>query len=107
MKCSCDNYNLLEGTTEIGPGEYGAPPAACENQVDSRKPTCSSIRFGTGYQKKKGGGGLPEKLDLAEPAPGPGSYTLPGGVATKGIGTPYRNSPAASMSGRNAFGSPW
>ena len=40
------------GTTDIGPGEYvKANIAACESQVDSRKPTCGSIKFGTGYKK--------------------------------------------------------
>lgn len=34
------------GTTEIGPGEYAPPPAACENQVDSRKPTCPKVKIG-------------------------------------------------------------
>lgn len=91
------------GTTTIGPGQYGAFNAACEEQVDSRKPTCSSIKFGTGY--KKGASG--DKLDLSEPSPGPGTYILPGGVASVARGTPFRNSPAASISGRNKFGSPW
>lgn len=95
---------IFEGTTDIGPGEYKPPPAACEEQVDSRKPTCPTIRFGTGFQKNKK---VTQKLDLSEPSPGPGSYHLPGGVATKSAGTPYRSSPAASLSGRNAFGSPW
>jgi hypothetical protein len=91
------------GTTDIGPGQYGAFSAACEEQVDSRKPTCSSIKFGTGYRKSNN----MTKLDLAEPSPGPGSYVLPGGVATKAKGSPYRDSPAATISGRNKFGSPW
>lgn len=95
---------IAPGSTEIGPGEYGVSAAACEPQVDSRKPTCSSIKFGTGYQKNRKNN---QKLDLSEPSPGPGSYQLPGGVATKSAGTPYRSSPAASLSGRNAFGSPW
>jgi hypothetical protein len=37
----------------------------------------------------------------------PGSYQLPGGIATKAKGSPYRDSPAATLSGRNKFGSPW
>jgi hypothetical protein len=92
------------GTTEIGPGEYGVPPAACDVQIDSRKPTCASIRFGGGYTRNKN---KIEKVDLSEPSPGPGSYVLPGGVATRSTGAPYRSSPAASLSGRNTFGSPW
>lgn len=95
---------IAPGTTEIGPGEYGAPPAACENQVDSRKPTMSAIRFGTGYVKNKGNN---EKVDMKEPSPGPGSYNLPGGISTSRRGDPFRSSPAASLSGRNKFGSPW
>lgn len=91
------------GTSDVGPGEYGPFRAACEPQVDSRKVTCGSIKFGTGYRK---GGGL-VKQDLSEPSPGPGSYTLPGGIATKAKGSPFRDSPTAIISGRNKFGSPW
>lgn len=91
------------GTTEIGPGQYQPPPAACENQVDSRKPTCGKIKFGEGYRS----GQNHKKFDFSEPSPGPGSYKLPGGVATKAKGTPYRSSPAISISGREKFGSPW
>lgn len=96
---------IAPGTTEIGPGQYGLPPSACEQQVDSRKPTQSAIRFGTGYTKGKNNS--IQKIDMKEPAPGPGSYNLPGGVSTSHRGAPYRNSPAASLSGRNKFGSPW
>ena len=39
------------------------------------------------------------KEDLSEPSPGPGAYLLPGGVATAAKGSPYRNSPAAMLSG--------
>lgn len=66
------------GTTDIGPGEYGPPRAACDPQVDSRKPTCPTIKFGEGYRK----GENKEKFDFSEPSPGPGAYLLPGGVAT-------------------------
>lgn len=91
------------GTTDIGPGQYGAFCASCEEQTDSRKATCPSIKFGTGYKR----GATNSKLDLSEPSPGPGSYLLPGGVATVAKGTPFRNAPSASISGRNKFGSPW
>jgi hypothetical protein len=92
------------GTTDIGPGEYAkANIAACESQVDSRKPTCGSIKFGTGYKK----GSNQQQLDMSEPSPGPGSYKLPGGISTIAKGSPFRNSPAATLSGRNKFGSPW
>ena len=37
----------------------------------------------------------------------PGSYTLPGGIATQAKGSPFRNSPAATLSGRGKFGSPF
>lgn len=93
-----------KGTTDIGPGEYKPAPAACEFQVDSRKTSCPTTRFGTGFQKNKK---ITQKADLSEPSPGPGSYQLPGGIAVASTGTPYRSSPAASLSGRNAFGSPW
>ena len=46
-------------------------------------------------------------LLTADPSPGPGSYMLPGGVSTRAKGTPFRNSPAAMLSGRNKFGSPF
>lgn len=91
------------GTSDVGPGQYGPFAAACEPQVESRKVTCSSIKFGTGYKK----GGHLVKIDMSEPSPGPGAYTLPGGVATKAKGSPYRDSPAATMSGRNKFGAPF
>ena len=35
----------------VGPGEYGVAPGACEPQVDSRKKTCPTIKFGRGYRK--------------------------------------------------------
>jgi len=47
------------GTSDVGPGEYGPFRAACEPQVDSRKVTCGSIKFGTGYRK---GAHLPTDL---------------------------------------------
>ena len=94
---------MANTSSEVGPGDYLPGPAACEPQVLSSRPTCATIKFGTGYRKGKG----LVKRDLSEPAPGPGSYSLPGGVATKTRGSPYRDSPAATMSGRNKFGSPW
>jgi hypothetical protein len=93
----------IKGGAAVGPGEYKQGPAACEPQVDSRRPTCGTIKFGTGYRR----GGSLDKQDLSEPSPGPGSYYLPGGVATAAKGSPFRNSPAAMLSGRNKFGSPW
>jgi hypothetical protein len=55
------------GSTDIGPAEYKPSPAACDIQVDSRKPTCSTIKFGEGY---KVGSKDDKQLDLKEPAPG-------------------------------------
>eukprot|EP01040_Poterioochromonas_malhamensis_P002544 gene2544-2705_t len=92
------------GTTDIGPAEYKPSPAACEEQIDSRKPTCGKIKFGEGY---KSGGNDRDKHDLSDPTPGPGAYKLPGGIGTKTKGAPYRDSPTAILSGRNKFGSPW
>lgn len=91
------------GATDIGPGEYRPPPAACENQLDSRKPTCGKIKFGEGYRT----GTHKAAPDLSDPSPGPGAYQIPGGIATKAKGSPFRDSPTAIMSGREKFGSPW
>ena len=50
-----------KGGSTVGPGEYtGANVADCEPQVDSRKVTCGSIKFGTGYRK----GANSRKMDL-------------------------------------------
>lgn len=84
------------GVSDVGPGEYGAPPAACEPQIDSRKVTCGTVKIGTGYKK----GAKILKADFSEPSPGPGSYRLPAAVGGK-------DSRKASLSGRNAFGSPF
>lgn len=54
------------GTTDIGPGDYKPPAAACEKQFDSRRTTCPTIKFGTGYKK----GSKSDKFDFSEPAPG-------------------------------------
>lgn len=91
-----------EGVTDIGPAEYEPPPAACESQLDSRKPTAPNVKFGTGYKKSNF-----RKPDLKEPSPGPGSYIIPGSIATHSKGSPWTNAPAVSISGRNKFGSPW
>ena len=93
----------VKGASDVGPGEYGAPRGACDVQVTSNKPTCGSIKIGTGYSKK----GKLVRGDFSEPSPGPGAYKTLGGVGTRAKGTIYRNSPAATMSGRNKFGSPW
>jgi hypothetical protein len=96
--------NLIPpGTTEIGPAEYKPPAAACDKQFDSRKSTCPKVKFGEGYIQDH----IKQNFDFREPAPGPGSYRLPGGVATKGKGTPFRNAPTAILSSRQKFGSPF
>lgn len=91
------------GATDIGPAEYRPAPAACDPQVDSRKPTCPTIKFGEGYHTV----GTVNKFNFADPSPGPGSYKLPGGIATKAKGSPYRDSPAPILSSRQKFGSPF
>jgi len=93
----------VPGASDVGPGEYNPPPAACEPQITSNRPTCATIKFGEGYKPGQNG----NRFDFSEPSPGPGAYVLPGGVATLTKGSPYRNSPAISLSGRNKFGSPW
>ena len=84
------------GASDVGPGEYGAPRAACEPQIDSRKETCGCLKIGTGYKK----GSNKKKGSFAEPSPGPGSYVLPPAIGGK-------NSRKITLSGRNAFGSPF
>jgi hypothetical protein len=79
--------------SDVGPGEYGPLKSACDVQVESTKRTCGTIKFGTGYSKNKGRA----KMDMSEPSPGPGSYRLPEARMTR----------AATMSGREKFGSPW
>jgi hypothetical protein len=64
------------GTNDIGPGHYERPPAACAPQVESTKPTCATIKFGSGYVKNA----KREMPDLSEPSPGPGSYVIQGGI---------------------------
>jgi Sperm-tail PG-rich repeat len=40
----------IKGGAEVGPGEYKQGPAACEPQVDSRRPTCGMIKFGAFFE---------------------------------------------------------
>lgn len=91
------------GLSDVGPGQYKPAPAACEKQVVSTKQTCGKIKFGEGYKK----GSNKTEFDFSEPSPGPGSYTIPGGIGTKTRGSPYRDSPQAVMSSRHKFGSPF
>lgn len=94
--------SLASTEFDVGPGGYGAPSAACEEQYDSRKKTCPSLKFGTGYKK---GNQKSLKVDLTEPVPGPGAYVIPGGLGKESV--IFRNPPKASLSGRNSFMSPW
>lgn len=54
------------GLSEVGPGEYKPPAAACEDQIDSRRTTCAKVKFGEGYRS----GSTKEKFDFSEPSPG-------------------------------------
>ena len=82
----------FKGASNVGPGDYQPGSAACEPQVLSYRASCATVKFGTGYRKGKG----LVKADLSEPSPGPGAYTLP-----------RFKTVAATLSGRNKFGSPW
>lgn len=82
----------FKGASDVGPGDYKPGSAACEPQSLSQRRSCATVKFGTGYRK----GPSLVKSDLTEPSPGPGSYSLP---SFKTV--------AATMSGRNKFGSPW
>ena len=54
------------GLSEVGPGEYRPPAAACETQIDSRRVTCGKVKFGEGYRP----GNHKSKFDFSEPSPG-------------------------------------
>lgn len=84
------------GIIDVGPFDYEPPKAACEPQIDSRKKTCGTVKIGTGYKK----GMKVLKGDFSDPLPGPGSYKLPPAIGGK-------DSIRISLSGRNAFGSPF
>jgi len=43
---------ILISTGDVGPGEYTQGPAACNNQVDSRKKSSGRVTFGTGGRHK-------------------------------------------------------
>ena len=82
----------VKGASDVGPGDYKPGAAACEPQHLSQRKSCATVKFGTGYRRGKG----IVKQDLSDPSPGPGAYTLP-----------KFKTAAATMSGRNKFGSPW
>jgi hypothetical protein len=62
----------VPGASDVGPGEYNPPPAACDPQVDSRKSTCATIKFGEGYKA----GSNSNKFDFSEPTPGYVAFCL-------------------------------
>mmetsp|Transcript_859 Transcript_859/g.2287 ORF Transcript_859/g.2287 Transcript_859/m.2287 type:complete len:273 (-) Transcript_859:112-930(-) len=95
---------LQQSTADVGPGEYGTGISACFKQVDSRKRTCSSLKFGTGTRVPKASSKERRAIDRQ---PGPGQYKLPSGLCGGGSAYPYRSSPKASMSGRENFMSPF
>lgn len=43
---------LLQSTADVGPGEYGFGDSACFKQLDSRRRSCQSVKFGTGRRHK-------------------------------------------------------
>lgn len=56
----------VPGASDVGPGEYNPPPAACDPQIMSNRPTCATIKFGEGYRA----GSNSTKFDFSEPSPG-------------------------------------
>ena len=56
----------VPGASDVGPGEYNPPPAACDPQITSNRPTCATIKFGEGYRS----GSHSNKFDFSEPSPG-------------------------------------
>lgn len=56
----------VPGASDVGPGEYNPPPAACEPQITSNRPTCATIKFGEGYKPGQSG----NRFDFSEPSPG-------------------------------------
>jgi len=56
----------VAGASDVGPGEYNPPPAACEPQIASNRPTCATIKFGEGYKPGQTG----NRFDFSEPSPG-------------------------------------
>ena len=93
---------LLQSTADVGPGEYGPGESACFRQLDSRRRSCRSTKFGTGGRHKPAMGERQTNDDV----PGPGTYRLPSGICGAGPAYPYKATPKVSMSGRNSFTSP-
>lgn len=103
LKCEFGTSNrppLLLVSTEVGPGQYSAPPDACDKQTDSRKKTVPMVKFG------KGARGSIITMST-ENAPGPGDYNLQPALCGGGSSYTMRSAPKCSMSGRNKFGSPF
>lgn len=94
---------VQQGGSEVGPGHYQRPPAACAVQIESTKDNSGCIKFGTGYAKNSN----KKSMNLSEPSPGPGSYRVHGGMGESTSGFAFRNTPKATISGRTKFGSPF
>ena len=92
---------LLRVSNDVGPGEYGRGIAACSKQVDSRKHTSGYTKFATAARSSQ------ESESNDDREPGPGAYKLPSGLCGHGAAYPFRAAPKCSMSGREAFGSPF
>ncbi|CAM9167508.1 unnamed protein product, partial [Sphacelaria rigidula] len=91
---------LVQSTADVGPGEYTVPGATGERQIDSRKCSNGGAKFSKAPRMGKRG-------SLEDVAPGPGNYRLPPGICGRGAASPYRSAPAATLSGREKFGSPF
>ncbi|CAM9272070.1 unnamed protein product [Discosporangium mesarthrocarpum] len=91
---------LMQSTVDVGPGEYSVPGATGERQIDSRKITRGGIKFS---RAQRSGNSISQE----DEAPGPGNYSLPPGICGRSSASPYRSAPAATLSGREKFGSPF
>eukprot|EP00903_Cladosiphon_okamuranus_P008057 g7771.t1 len=91
---------MVQSTADVGPGEYSIPGSTGERQVDSRKCNKSGAKFSKAPRMGKSG-------SLEDLAPGPGNYRLPPGICGRGAASPYPSAPAATLSGREKFGSPF
>mmetsp|Transcript_33253 Transcript_33253/g.43835 ORF Transcript_33253/g.43835 Transcript_33253/m.43835 type:complete len:285 (+) Transcript_33253:132-986(+) len=94
---------LINTSAEVGPGEYDATMPACEAQVDSRKTTTGTTKFG---KASRDAPVIGARMNT-DVTPGPGKYKLPKGICGAGSSHPYKSAPAPSMSGRTKFGSPF
>jgi len=96
---------MTQSAAEVGPGEYTDPVGSCMRQVDSRKKTVPTTKFGKAARDGPVIGA--RNINDHTASPGPGSYRLPSGLCGGGASHPYKAAPAASLSGRTKFGSPF